>query len=211
MLAGVQEGGSAVLEPHMAQTGQCVPRIGAVTLSPPSAQCPPERPRTWQCRRPRPRSWMSPGSRPPSRARTGTSRATRYLLAPGSWHPAGARGHGGLWGAAEFRGAQRVAVRVFGGGILGRCCGSRGDPRCPIPVPSGGGAADGAVGPGMRPGCTGMQPGYVGMLLGCIRMQPGYPAPCCRHLLLPIHCDSSCVSPSLGNRARLEGDLSTPW
>lgn len=55
-----------------------------VTLSPPSAQCPPERRRTWLCRRPRPPSWMSPGSHPPSRARTGTYRATRYLGAAGT-------------------------------------------------------------------------------------------------------------------------------
>lgn len=130
---------------------------------PPSAQCPLARHRTWQCRRPRPPSWMSPGNRHPLRARTGTSRATRYRTPkPGSWHRAGAQGHRVYWGDAgchcrvmsspgrrsvwcwvrgdagctgEMLGALGGAMRAVGEGILGRCRVSRGDAGCSREMP----------------------------------------------------------------------------
>ena len=60
-------------------------------------------------------------------------------------------------GAWKMLGALGDAVHAVGEGILGRCGVSQGDAGCPnagcpIPVPSGRGAAGGAVGPRVLPG-----------------------------------------------------------
>lgn len=159
-------------------------RLSCDTVPPPSAQCPPARRRTWRYRQPRPPSWMSLGNRHRPRARTGTSRATRYHV-QGGWHRAGAQRHWVHWEGAGFLAEEGHGVPWEDAGRLWGVLSSPGR-RCVVGSGemSGVGEMLGALGDAMHAvgeGIPGKMLGIPGKMLGvpgrCWVSHPGVERP----------------------------------